>query len=86
MPTEVGRWYGILKENRHCTLCLKHIADEFQVFFQCENDVISDFRNKFIPSYYCKNANVQTIGGVANCHIQLLTNVAIVIKKICKLL
>jgi hypothetical protein len=55
----MGRWYGIPKENRHCTLCLKNIADEFQVFFQCENDVISDFRNKFIPSYYCKNANVQ---------------------------
>jgi hypothetical protein len=28
------------------TLCLKNIGDEFQVFFQCENDVISDFRKK----------------------------------------
>ena len=63
LPIEVGRWYGIPKENRHYTLCLKNIGDEFQVFFQCENDVISDFRIKFIPSYYCKNANVQTIGG-----------------------
>ena len=46
LPIEVGRWYGIPKENRHCTLCLKNIGDEFQVFFQCENDVISDFRKK----------------------------------------
>ncbi len=87
LPIEVGRWYGIPKENRHCTLCLKNIGDEFHVLFKCENDIVSDFRNKFIPSYYCKNPNVQKMGGMfSNCHIQLLTNVAIFIKKICKLL
>ncbi len=47
------------------------------VLFKCEHDVISDFRNKFIPSYYCKNPNVQKNGGMfSNCHIQLLTNIA----------
>ena len=87
LPMEVGRWYGIPKENRHCTLCLKNIGDEFHVLFKCENDVISDFRNNFIPSYYCKNPNVQKMEGMfSNCHIKLLTNVAISIKKICKLL
>jgi hypothetical protein len=58
----VGRWYRIPKENRHCTLCLKIIGDEFHVLSNCENDVISDFRKKFIPSYYCKNPNVQKMG------------------------
>ena len=81
----MGRWYGIPKQNRHCTLCLKNIGDYCVI--NCENDVISDFRNKFIPSYYCKNPNVQKMGEMfSNCHIQLMTNVVIFIKKICKLL
>ena len=64
-------------ENRHCR---KTLVTNF--IFQCENDVISDFRKK-IKLY----ANVKKKGGMSsNCHIQLLTNVAIVIKKICKLL
>jgi hypothetical protein len=27
LPIEIGRWYGIPKERRHCTLCLKNIGD-----------------------------------------------------------
>jgi hypothetical protein len=37
----VGRWYGIPKENRHCTLCLKNIGDEFHVLFKCENSYLA---------------------------------------------
>lgn len=36
-------------------------------FFNCENKVIFDFRNKFIPRYYHKNPNIKNMGGGSNC-------------------
>ena len=57
LPTEKSQ-----KQNILCTLFLKNIGDEFHVLFNYKNDVISDFRNKFIPSYYCKIPNIQKSG------------------------
>ena len=85
MNSSRGKCYSIFKKELELEKYLLRLPSHCSVWIT--NDVISDFRKKFIPGYYCKNANVQKKGGMSsNCHIQLLTNVAIVIKKICKLL
>jgi hypothetical protein len=75
-PIEVGRWYGIPKENRHCTLCLNA---KMMLFLISET-------NSYL-AIIVKTQTLKKMGGMfSNCHIQLLTNIAIFIKKICKLL
>ena len=63
LPIGVGRWYGIAKENRFCTFYLKNIDDEFHVLFNCENDVISAFRNNSYPAIIVKTQPFKKWGG-----------------------
>ena len=36
LPIEVGRWYGIEKSQRKCTLCNENeIGDEYHYLFKC---------------------------------------------------
>ena len=51
LQIEKGRHYGIKRDERFCTLCLKRnvslLEDEFHTLFICES--YSDIRNLYIP-------------------------------------
>ena len=68
----MGRWYGIPKENRHCTLCLKNIGDEFHVLFKCENDVISE-TNSYL-AIIVKTQTFKKMGGGGECFQTVIFN------------
>ena len=60
----------------------QNIGDEFDVLFNCENDVISDFKNNSYPAIIVKTQALKKMGRTfPDYHIQLLTNVAFFIKK-----
>jgi hypothetical protein len=79
---------GIPKENILTLYFLpQNIGDEFDVLFNCENDVISDFKNNSYPAIIVKTQALKKMGRTfPDYHIQLLTNVAFFIKKICNFL
>lgn len=55
LPVETGKWRGLQRNDRICTLCNMGIGDEFHYLFLCNNTNVKQLRSKFIPSYYQKN-------------------------------
>ena len=57
LPVEKGRFYGIERANRLCTLCNRQeIGDEFHYLFNC-NHFINE-RRKYIPRNFYRYPNV----------------------------
>lgn len=86
-PIETGRWTGIPVEDRICRLCRTNLGDEFHYLFNCKDSKVTEFRQKYIPSYYLKNpSEIKLKGMLSICHIQLYKNLSLFLKNICCLL
>lgn len=87
LPIETGRWAGIARENRICTLCNEGIGDEFHILFTCKNADVSALRSKFIPNYYVMNPSKKKFTGLLSiCNVQVQRKLSIFVKKIIKYL
>lgn len=54
LPIEKGRWEGIERSQRYCTLCNCHIiGDEFHYIFECE--CFTQIRTRYLPRFYLKH-------------------------------
>ena len=83
LAIETGRWAGIPREQRLCTLCGNGVGDEYHLSFTCVHPVASELRSKFIANYYKTNPNMNTFGGLLSiCNAKL----AIFLKKVMKYL
>ena len=57
LPIETGRWFGIERENRICSLCDNlEIGDEFHFVLQCS--FLQNERKEILGSFYSKRVNV----------------------------
>ena len=53
LEIETGRYTGIDRDLRFCDKCAMNIiGDEYHVFFECSNAIISLHKNRFIPTYF----------------------------------
>ena len=72
LAIETGKWAGIRREQRLCTLCGNGVGDEYHLLFTCMHPVVSELRSKFIPNYYKTNPNMNTFGGLFSiCNVQV---------------
>ena len=56
LPIEKGRWLGIARNDRKCTLCnLNEIGDEFHYIMKCK--YFNNLSNNLIPSINNRNQN-----------------------------
>ena len=70
LPIETGRWQGVNRENRVCTICnTGDIGDEFHYIMTCT--FFEYHRKQFIKKRYIKRPNVIKFKEIMNC-----TNVA----------
>lgn len=87
LAIETGRWAGISREQRLCTLCGNGVGDEYHLLFTCVHPVVSELRSKFIPNYYKTNPNMNKFGGLLSiCNVQVHKKLAIFLKKVMKYL
>ena len=60
LPVEVGRWLGIPRLERTCSLCDSPVvADEFHYLFKCP--FFNNERLLYIPNKYCKWPNMHKL-------------------------
>lgn len=86
LPIETGRWMGINREDRICSLCDSGIGDEFHYLFICKNIEVTGIREKFIPKYYYENPNIIKMEKMFKfCNKKLLVNVSCFIERLSKL-
>ena len=65
LPIETGRWYNISKEHRKCSKCSENvIGDEFHYFSICSHPEIVNLRVRYIPNYFLRNSNAETMAGM----------------------
>ena len=57
----LGRFTGIPRASRHCTLCPDEnlIGDEYHLLLECKNQHIVTLRNKYIPNVYYSHPSMQ---------------------------
>lgn len=85
LPIETGRWMGINREDRICSLCDSGIGDEFHYLFICKNIEVTGIREKFIPKYYYENPNIIKMEKMFKfCNKKLLVNVSCFIERLSK--
>ena len=57
LPIEIGRWQGIERHNRICTLCNSNeIGDEYHYILQCPS--LNQERREFLGHFYMHRINV----------------------------
>ena len=82
LAIETGRYVNIERNERYCNNCnLNTIGDEFHLFYECQNEKITDLRRKFIPHDVIKNSSMFKFVNL----LKELENVA-VCTRICKFL
>ena len=87
LPIETGRWIGLPRYDRTCNLCSQKIGDEYHYLFKCENVLVKDIRERYIPNYYYKYpSHVKMQGLFAICNVKIISNVGIFLEKLEKLL
>ena len=61
LPKVLGRFTGIPRASRHCTLCPDEnlIGDEYHLLLECKNQHIVTLRNKYIPNVYYSHPSMQ---------------------------
>ena len=65
LPIETGRWYNISKEHRKCSKCSENvIGDEFHYLSICSQPEIVNLRVRYIPNYFLRNSNAETMAGM----------------------
>lgn len=52
LPIETGRYTGIDRNNRLCTLCKCSTGDEYHCLMQCYHPKLTDLRNKFLSKIF----------------------------------
>ena len=82
MPIETGRWIGLAREDRLCTLCNSNeIGTEFHYMYVCQNSQVVKMREKFIPKYFYKYpSETKMKGHLQICNVNVLKNLSVFIK------
>ena len=81
LPIETGRWFGIPREQRICTLCDFHkIGDEFHYVFECTQKEIKEARIKYFSNSFTCRPNIEKF------KLLFTTTNCSALKKLCKFL
>ena len=81
LPIETGRWQNIPRNQRKCQICSKdEIGNEYHYLFNCNSDVISNARMKYLPIFYTQRPNTYKFTTLFNTKDEIL------LKKLCKFL
>ena len=82
---ETGRYTGVPREQRKCTLCeLNDIEDEYHFVLRCSK--YQTLRDVYIPRYYSRNPSMFKFITLLNCDkLKTLNNLAVYIIKAFKL-
>ena len=82
---ETGRYTGVPREQRKCTLCeLNDIEDEYHFVLRCSK--YQTLRDVYIPRYYSRNSSMFKFIKLLNCDkVKTLNNLAVYIIKAFKL-
>lgn len=82
LPVNVGRYTGVTREERMCTLCNDNvIGDEFHVLLKCSNAELVRWRDMYIPSFYTHRPTIFKFAELLqNKNVGVLTNLAMFIK------
>ncbi|OWF46235.1 RNA-directed DNA polymerase from mobile element jockey [Mizuhopecten yessoensis] len=87
LPIEKGRWLGIPRQERTCTLCNLYIGDEFHYLFICESVLVKCLREKYIPKYYFTYPSQLKMQGLFNIfNVKIHTKLCKFIEKLEKIL
>ena len=80
----VGRYTGVNREERICTLCNDNaIADEFHVLLKCSNEELVRWRDMYVPTYYTHRPTIFKFAELLqNTNINILTNLSMFTKLI----
>ena len=78
LPVNVGRYTGVSREERICTLCNDNaIADEFHVLLKCSNEELVRWRQMYIPSYYTHRPTIFKFTELLqNTNVDILTSLS----------
>ena len=86
-PIETGRWIGVKRKDRMCSLCNNYIVDESLYVFKCTDVRMVQLREKFIPLYYRKNPSVIKMNGIlSGGNKTLLNNFCLLLNSLNKVL
>ena len=81
LPVETGRWYHTPFYDRHCTLCIGKLGDEFHYLFVCPK--FTEIRKKYIKAYYYIHPSMfKTKQLFQNKNIKILRRLCLMIKHI----
>ena len=59
IPKIIGRYKGLDRNKRFCDLCDgSYIGDEFHVLFECKHSAITEWRKKYLPTYFVKHPSM----------------------------
>jgi hypothetical protein len=64
LPVITGRYAGIIRNERLCTMCNNSIGDEYHYILECP--AMRTKRALFLKPYYCKNHNTQKLHQLFN--------------------
>ena len=83
LPIVVGRYNGIERENRKCTLCrMNEIGDEYHFVLVCNNENLRSYREQHIPLYFRTHPNLRKFVELINSgSMKLLENFSRYLKK-----
>ena len=83
----MGRYHDVRREERFCDKCnSEQVGDEYHVLFQCQNQYITQLRNKYIPEYYRVNANHRKYIKMMQCsNVHFLNNLSQFIKLVLRM-
>ena len=78
LPVIVGRYNGVIREERYCGKCnSRQVGDEYHILLQCQNDIIVQLRNEYIPKYYTRNPNIFKFILLMQCQsVKVLNNLS----------
>ncbi len=84
LPVNIGRYAGVNREERVCTLCNDNvIAHEFHVLLKCSNKELVRWRDMYVPSYYTHRPTIFKFTELLqNANVNILTNLSVFTKLI----